>query len=103
MLIQLKTIMMIIIILIMIIIRIIYGILHGQMRDKIDKENIRRARKVLMINTQDVNHLHRHDKNNGLEETRIPWFRLWEKKFAGNELRLSYTGLCDTLLCTRGC
>ena len=29
-----------------IIIRIIYGILHGQMKDKIDKENVRRARKV---------------------------------------------------------
>ena len=47
-----------------------------------------------------VNHLHRHDKKSGLEETRIPWFKLSEKKFTGNELRLSYTGLCAALLCT---
>lgn len=48
-------IMMIIIILIMIIIiRIINGILHGQMKNKIDKESVRRVRKVPMINTQIV-------------------------------------------------
>ena len=68
--------MMIIIILIMIIIiRIINGILHGQMKNKIDKENVRRVRKVLTINTQIVSITYIGTiKKNGLEETRNPWF-----------------------------